>query len=78
MRRALLAAVLSAAIGWAIPHAGAATDAPAPAVLHGNIKTKIYHNRQCRFYMCAPCTARFATREEAKQAGYKPCGKCGG
>ena len=44
----------------------------------GNVKTMKYHNDGCKFYDCRDCTKFFRTREAAKKAGYKACGKCGG
>lgn len=48
------------------------------AVLHGNPETKIYHNKECKFYNCKKCTVVFKTAADAKKQGFKPCKKCGG
>jgi hypothetical protein len=42
----------------------------------GNTQSKTFHRHGCQYYFCASCTVQFATREEAIQAGYTPCGKC--
>ena len=42
----------------------------------GNTKTYKFHKQACRYFDCANCTAKFATREEAIAAGYRPCGTC--
>ena len=43
---------------------------------HGNIKSKIFHCSTCRYYNCKNCIEIFKTREEAIQAGYRPCRIC--
>ncbi|HEX7831192.1 MAG TPA: hypothetical protein VF787_16160 [Thermoanaerobaculia bacterium] len=42
----------------------------------GNTKTHKFHERSCNYWDCPNCTARFATREDAINAGYVPCGTC--
>jgi hypothetical protein len=50
---------------------------PAPAAQYsGNTNTHKFHRKGCRYYSCPNCTAKFATREEAIRAGYRPCGTC--
>lgn len=44
----------------------------------GNVKTFKYHKSTCRFYNCKDCIRHFNTREEALDAGYEACKKCGG
>jgi len=56
------------------PAAPAATEASASYV--GNTNTHKFHRNTCRYAGCPNCTARFATREEAIAAGYRPCGIC--
>jgi endonuclease YncB( thermonuclease family) len=46
--------------------------------LHGNTKSHKYHNAGCRWYNCENCTQNFGSAQEARSAGYSPCGKCGG
>lgn len=43
---------------------------------HGNIKSHIFHNPSCRYYDCANCVATFNNRNEAIQAGFRPCKIC--
>lgn len=45
---------------------------------HGNVKTFKFHNQFCDHYNCRTCTKIFKTRDAAINAGYAPCGKCGG
>ena len=63
------------------------TCRPAPstgskAALHaeesysGNTSSRKFHQRSCRFASCKNCTAKFATRDEAINAGYSPGGCC--
>ena len=52
---------------------------PAPttaAAYLGNTETHKFHRRSCRHASCRKCTAKFATREEALHAGYRPCDVC--
>lgn len=42
----------------------------------GNVKSKVFHQRSCRYFDCADCAAKFIKREEAIAAGYRPCGTC--
>ncbi len=46
--------------------------------LHGNRKSHVFHNKGCRWYNCKNCTVNFGSVMEARKAGYRPCGKCGG
>jgi endonuclease YncB( thermonuclease family) len=43
---------------------------------HGNVKSNIFHRPGCRYYNCKDCTAVFRSREEAIEAGYRPCRVC--
>ena len=45
-------------------------------LLHGNVKSKKLHRSGCQGYNCKNCTAVFSSKEEALQAGYKPCKLC--
>lgn len=45
-------------------------------VLHGNVKSGIFHGPGCRYYNCKNCTVVFMGREEAINAGYRPCKIC--
>lgn len=42
----------------------------------GNANTHVFHQPSCRYASCTNCTAQFATREEAIDAGYRPGGCC--
>ena len=45
-------------------------------VYHGNVNTKKFHKKSCRYFDCEACTRVFYSREEAIQAGYIPCKVC--
>jgi len=45
-------------------------------IYHGNTKSKIFHKPDCRYYNCKACTAQFSSRQEAIDAGYRPCKIC--
>ena len=42
----------------------------------GNRRSRVFHSPQCEHANCRNCSRRFATREEALEAGFKPCGIC--
>lgn len=44
----------------------------------GNVKSFKYHNSSCKHFNCRTCTRKFSSAEEAKKAGFIPCGWCGG
>ena len=48
----------------------------ADIVYHGNVKSKVFHRPGCRYYDCKNCAATFASRDEALNAGYRPCKVC--
>ena len=43
---------------------------------HGNIKSHSFHRPRCRHFNCKNCTVVFESRQEAIEAGYRPCGIC--
>ncbi len=45
-------------------------------IFQGNRKSPIFHPRHCRYYGCKNCTAVFQSKEEAINAGYRPCKQC--
>ena len=47
-----------------------------PQVYHGNTSSYVFHEPGCRYYNCNSCVKSFETREQAIQAGYRPCGIC--
>lgn len=46
------------------------------AAYTGNASTHRFHSLSCRYASCSNCTVRFATREEAIAAGFRPGGCC--
>ncbi len=54
----------------------AAAAADTGIVYHGNVKSKVFHRPGCRYYNCKNCVAVFQTREEAIEAGFRPCKVC--
>lgn len=48
----------------------------AMVALRGNVKTRFFHASTCRHFRCKNCTATFATRVAARQAGYHPHKQC--
>jgi micrococcal nuclease len=42
----------------------------------GNVKSKVFHSSNCRYYDCGHCTAKFDSREAAIKAGFRPCKVC--
>lgn len=53
-----------------------AQKTPVKAAYVGNTNTHRFHKLPCRYAGCPNCKARFATRDEAIAAGYRPCGTC--
>jgi micrococcal nuclease len=51
-------------------------DQPDIMVYHGNTKSMVFHQPNCKDYNCKNCTAVFSSREEAVSQGYRPCGMC--
>lgn len=56
--------------------AAPAMEEAATAAYSGNTHTYKFHRSSCTYAGCPNCTARFATRDEAIAAGYRPCGTC--
>ena len=44
---------------------------------HGNINTRVFHRQGCRYYNCKNCIMVFQSREDALDAGFRPCKVCG-
>ena len=42
----------------------------------GNTNTHKFHALTCRYAGCPNCVAKFSTRQEAIDAGFRPCGNC--
>ena len=53
-------------------------EALAAYIVHGNYKSRIYHNARCRYFNCKACTVVFQSAEEARANGYRACKVCGG
>ena len=47
-----------------------------PQAFVGNEDSLVFHSLDCKFATSKKCTARFSTREEAVEKGYKPCSIC--
>ena len=43
---------------------------------HGNIRSYVFHQSSCRYFNCKNCIKIFNSRQEAIEAGYRPCKKC--
>mgnify|MGYP001055646580 FL=1 len=48
-------------------------EALASYVVHGNYKSRIYHNPPCRYFNCKACTVVFQSAKEARVNGYRAC-----
>jgi endonuclease YncB( thermonuclease family) len=53
-----------------------AAGAAAPGEVHGNTSSRVFHTASCPNFQCRNCTARFASAEAARAAGYRPAGCC--
>jgi endonuclease YncB( thermonuclease family) len=57
--------------------AGAPSSSGAPSgEVRGNTSSRVFHIASCPNYGCRNCTARFASEEAARAAGYRPAGCC--
>lgn len=54
----------------------ASATAQVPTEYHSNTRSKIFHGPSCRYYNCAHCMKIFKTRQEAIDAGHRPCKAC--
>ena len=48
----------------------------AEIVFHGNTNSGVFHGPWCKYYDCKNCRAIFRTRQEALEAGFRPCKLC--
>lgn len=72
-----VATPVEARLASPLPLAAPPLEQAKPAIRYsGNTNTYKFHEKSCRHYSCKNCTAHFATREEALEAGYRPCGVC--
>jgi hypothetical protein len=51
---------------------------PKVAAVRGNVKSKIFHTKDCRNFTGRDCTDEFADSSAATAAGYRPCRLCSG
>lgn len=42
----------------------------------GNVKSGVFHRPSCKHFNCKNCTKSFSSRQQALDAGYRPCGNC--
>ena len=42
----------------------------------GNVNSGVFHGSSCKHFNCKNCTESFSSRQQALNAGYKPCGNC--
>lgn len=54
----------------------AMVSAYAGITYHGNVKSGVFHAPSCRYYDCKNCNAVFHSRQDAINAGYRPCKIC--
>ncbi len=52
------------------------TALAAQTAYRGNAQSRIFHAASCRYFACKQCTFVFSSREEAIQAGFRPCKVC--
>ena len=50
--------------------------ASATTVYHGNVNSKIYHNKNCEYFNSKHATAVFYSQKAAEEAGFKKCKLC--
>jgi micrococcal nuclease len=56
--------------------AATASRSSSAAGFIGNVRSRVFHAPTCRNATCDNCTRRFATRQEAEAAGFRPAGDC--
>ncbi len=49
---------------------------PADGLLHGNRKSRVYHQPACANYSCKNCIVAFQNAAEAQARGFRPAGCC--
>lgn len=42
----------------------------------GNVSSKVFHRSSCTNFNCKNCSKHFKTSKEARDEGYRPCGRC--
>lgn len=48
----------------------------AAASYSGNVKSGVFHRSSCKHFRCKNCTRTFSSRQQALDAGFRPCGNC--
>ncbi|SHH63430.1 thermonuclease family protein [Desulfofustis glycolicus] len=43
---------------------------------HGNVKSRVFHGPNCKYYNCKNCVIKFYSIDEAKKAGYRLHREC--
>ena len=51
-------------------------EAAASGEYSGNVTSKVFHKFSCRYFRYKACSKIFSTREEAINAGFRPCKVC--
>lgn len=70
----VLVAIGAMAVSAGLPDGSWSSDAS--IVYRGNTQSHIFHRSSCRHFGCKNCTRVFSSREEAINAGYRPCKVC--
>lgn len=58
------------------PHKPQVAETQSKIVYHGNVKSKVFHKPDCKYYDCRNCTPNFNSKEAAEKEGYRPCSIC--
>jgi methylphosphotriester-DNA--protein-cysteine methyltransferase len=74
--RAAAAVLLALLLALPLTVAALSAQAAQNAAYHGNVQSHIFHRQGCTYYACKACTAVFATRKAALDAGFRPCKVC--
>jgi hypothetical protein len=74
--RLALVALAAGVVGYLLTRSRCRRCGCTSAALRGNELTRVFHEPTCRYADSDNCTAVFATREEAVEAGYEPCQVC--
>ena len=45
-------------------------------LIHGNVNSRVFHTETCKYYNCSNCTENFKSKNDAINAGYRPCKIC--
>jgi hypothetical protein len=58
------------------PAGNVSTSSLEQRIYHGDVVSHVFHRPTCRLYNDETCSATFASRTEAVDAGYEPCKIC--